>query len=205
MTAVANESSSKTVFNVPNQVTALHLILAIVVFSLIPWKHYLAAMIVFTIAASTDWVDGYWARKYGQVTKFGRIFDPFVDKIIICGVFIYLAAEPASRIYPWMAVVVVGRELLVTALRGLVEQSGGDFSANWPAKWKMVFQCIAAAASLLICGWGRPTIPGFIAYVHWGSVWLAIGLTIYSGAIYVQAAITALRNAPDTAPEPGAK
>ena len=52
---------------------------------------------MFIVAASTDWLDGYWARKYGQVTKLGRILDPFVDKIIICGTFIFLAAVPGSR------------------------------------------------------------------------------------------------------------
>lgn len=190
---MADEQRPSSVFNVPNQVTAARLVLAIVVFVLIPLKFFLAAMTVFIIAAGTDWVDGYWARKYGQVTKFGRIFDPFVDKIIICGVFIYLIAEPNSRITPWIGVVVVGRELLVTALRGLVEQSGGDFSANWPAKWKMVFQCIAAALSLLVLSWGQAPVPRSVDVLHQVTLWLAIGLTIYSGAIYVQSATHALR------------
>ena len=104
-------------FNVPNQVTAARLILSIVVFVLIPLGHYIPAMVIFVIAAATDWVDGYWARRYGQVTKLGRVFDPFVDKIIICGAFIFLAAIPDSGIQAWMAVVVVGREMLVTTLR----------------------------------------------------------------------------------------
>ena len=86
----------------------------------------------------------------GQVTKLGRIFDPFVDKIIICGTFIFLAAEwPASGIAPWMAVVVMGREMLVTAIRSVIEQQGGDFSAQMAGKLKMVFQCVAVVASLL--------------------------------------------------------
>ncbi len=63
-------------------------------------------------------MDGYWARKYGQVTKLGRIFDPFVDKIIICGTFIALVEVPESGVASWMATIVVGRELLVTSLRG---------------------------------------------------------------------------------------
>ena len=125
------------VFNVPNQLTAARFILAIVVFVLIPLQIYLAALIVFLIAASTDWIDGYYARKYGQVTKFGRMFDPFVDKIIICGTFIFLAGEQDSGIAAWMAVVVVGRELLVTALRSSIEQSGGDFSASFAGKLKL--------------------------------------------------------------------
>ncbi len=193
MSAGAEEQSLGTVFNVPNQVTALRLALAVIVFVLITLQRYFPAMIVFSIAAGTDWVDGYWARRYGQVTKFGRIFDPFVDKIIICGAFIFLVAEEHSGILPWMAVVVVGRELLVTVLRGVVEQSGGDFSANWPAKWKMVFQCVAAGGSLLMLGFGRLAAPLWLTYALPLAIWLAIISTIYSGGIYVIAAAKALR------------
>ena len=105
------------VVNVPNVVSALRLVLSIVVFVLIGLHSYLPATVVFLVAASTDWVDGWWARKYGQVTKLGRMLDPFVDKIIICGAFIYLAAEqhqfikaghPYAGITAWMATVVVG-------------------------------------------------------------------------------------------------
>ena len=111
-----------------------------------------ASLVVFLIAAGTDWVDGYWARKYGQITQLGRILDPFADKMIICGTFIFLAAapqladgSPASGIAAWVAVLVMAREMIVTALRSFVEERGGDFSAKWAGKWKMVFQCAAAA------------------------------------------------------------
>jgi CDP-diacylglycerol--glycerol-3-phosphate 3-phosphatidyltransferase len=178
-------------FNVPNQLTSLRLILSIVVFVLIPWKLYLPATIVFVIAASTDWIDGYWARRYGQVTKLGRVFDPFVDKIIICGAFILLAAEPKSGIQAWMAVVVVGREMLVTTLRSFIEQSGGDFSAKMAGKLKMVFQCVAVVASLLVlmhttrepAMW--PWLAGTLEIAVWVAVWVAMISTIYSGVGYV--------------------
>lgn len=181
--------SGNQVFNVPNQISAVRLLLAIVVFVLIPLHLFLAAIIVFVIAASTDWVDGYWARKYDQVTQLGRMLDPFVDKIIICGVFIFLAAEPGSGILAWMAVVVVGREMLVTALRGFIEQSGGDFSANMAGKLKMVFQCVAVVASLaaLMYG-GGPQAPGWLQSTLVVSVWVAVLSTIYSGGGYVWAA-----------------
>src|SRR5262245_20644081 len=127
---VAHEAPN-TILNVPNVLTTARFLLSIVVFVLIPLHHYLAAMIVFLLAASTDWIDGWWARKFNQVTKLGRIFDPFVDKIIICGTFIYLAAEwPHSGIAPWMTVVVVGREMLVTAIRSEIEGRGGDVAAK---------------------------------------------------------------------------
>src|SRR5207344_3079628 len=89
----------------------------------------------------------------------GRILDPFADKIIICGTFTFLAAVPpvqfkrwldssASEIWAWMAVVVIAREILVTALRSFFEEHGTDFSAKWSGKWKMIVQCAAVAASL---------------------------------------------------------
>jgi CDP-diacylglycerol--glycerol-3-phosphate 3-phosphatidyltransferase len=184
----SKQLSSNTALNVPNALTAVRFVLSIVVFVLIPCHEYLAAMIVFVIAASTDWIDGWWARKYNQVTKLGRIFDPFVDKIIICGTFIYLAAEPASFIAPWMA---------VTVIRGFIEQQGGDFSAQMAGKLKMVFQCSAAVASLLVLrhyqfaghiGGGTEPLPGWLYWATIFSVWPAVLLTIYSGLEYIVAA-----------------
>lgn len=205
-TGPAVAPSDNVVWNVPNILTATRLILSVMIFALIPYKMYGTAVVVFTIAASTDWVDGYWARKYGQVTKLGRIFDPFVDKIIICGTFIYLAAEHASGsgIMPWMAVVVVGRELLVTALRSAIEGKGGDFSAKYLAKWKMVFQCLAAIISLLVLRYLHPNVaepplpiaelPGWLSSSLVVSAWVAMILTVYTGLEYVFIAARAMRD-----------
>jgi CDP-diacylglycerol--glycerol-3-phosphate 3-phosphatidyltransferase len=134
------------------------------------------------------------------VTKIGRIFDPFVDKVIICGTFIMLAAEPDSLIAGWMAVVVVSREMLVTALRGFIEQSGGDFSASKAGKLKMVFQCAAVVASLAALISLRFEKKGaeLPPWLYWSvvtAVWSAVVLTIYSGAGYVAAALKFLREA----------
>ena len=187
--------SSNTILNVPNVLTTARFVLSIVVFVLIPLQHYFAAMIIFIIAASTDWIDGWWARKYSQVTKLGRIFDPFVDKIIICGTFIFLAGEwPPSGIAPWMAVVIMGREMLVTAIRGFIEQQGGDFSAQIAGKLKMIFQCAAAVASLLALQHSHASqsqaspLPDWLYWTLHGSVWLALFLTVYSGLEYIVAA-----------------
>ncbi|NIP84876.1 MAG: CDP-diacylglycerol--glycerol-3-phosphate 3-phosphatidyltransferase [Planctomycetales bacterium] len=152
---------------------------------------YLAAFILFVIAAGTDWVDGFYARHYDQVTVLGRIFDPFVDKVIICGVFIFLVASPGSQITAWMAVVVVVRELLVTALRSFFERRGTDFSAKWAGKVKMVLQCGAAAASLLLLTYTRPDTqpaPAWLLNLVIVLLWSAIVVTVYSGAEYVVAA-----------------
>ncbi|MEM6690769.1 MAG: CDP-diacylglycerol--glycerol-3-phosphate 3-phosphatidyltransferase [Planctomycetota bacterium] len=177
--------SQQVIFNVPNTLTAIRFALAIGVVICIPLGWYGWAVSLFAVAASTDWMDGYWARKYGQVTKLGRIFDPFVDKIIICGTFIALAEVSDSGVAAWMATVVTARELLVTSLRGMIEGAGGDFSANQLGKWKMVLQCTAAIAILL------HLIYPAVLWIEWTgvvSLWGAIALTLYSGYVYVRAA-----------------
>jgi CDP-diacylglycerol--glycerol-3-phosphate 3-phosphatidyltransferase len=185
------ESTNPSIYNVPNALTSVRFGLAIAVMVLIPSGHYLAGLIVFIIAASTDWMDGYWARKYGQVTKLGRIFDPFVDKIIICGTFIALVEVKGSGVESWMATIVVGRELLVTSLRGMIEGAGGDFSASQLGKWKMVLQCGAVIASLiLLLNAGND----LLAWISFGFLWSAIALTVYSGVDYSRAAARVMRD-----------
>ena len=95
--------------NLPNQLTGLRLILSVILFGLIAWEQYLASFIMFVIAAGTDWLDGYFARKYGQVTTLGRILDPFADKVIVCGTFIFLTAIPAMHPYALGIAAVDGR------------------------------------------------------------------------------------------------
>lgn len=196
------KQASNTVVNVPNVLTTVRFVLSIVVFVLIPLERYMEAVIVFVIAAGTDWIDGWYARKYQQVTKLGRIFDPFVDKIIICGTFIFLAAIPNSGIVPWMAVVVMGREILVTAIRGYIEQQGGDFSAQMSGKLKMVFQCAAVVASLIALwhyqqpGSTAATLPSWLSWTLTISVWLALISTVWSGLEYVVVAARLLGRQP---------
>ncbi|MCA9267606.1 MAG: CDP-diacylglycerol--glycerol-3-phosphate 3-phosphatidyltransferase [Planctomycetales bacterium] len=203
--------AAASVWNVPNTLTAMRLTLAIVVFALIPLGCYRAAMAVFLLAASTDWIDGYWARKYNQVTQLGRIFDPFVDKIIICGTFIFLSAEPGSGLPAWMSVVVVGRELLVTALRSFLEQRGADFSASMAGKLKMVFQCAAVVASLMALAksefgfvqdaspsqtlwYGSATeLPGWLFVGLMAAAWLSVLSTVQSGVGYILRAAQLLK------------
>ena len=129
--------------------TSLRLLLSVVLFGLISAEHYIAAFVLFLVAVGTDWLDGYYARKYNQITTLGRILDPFADKVIICGTFIFLVTTRGCLpigclLQAWMVVVIVGRELLVTALRSFLEERGSDFSANLSGKLKMVLQCVAA-------------------------------------------------------------
>lgn len=189
MTTVPAGKPAVSPWNVPNALTASRFLLAVVVFVLVAYEAYTSALVCFLIAAGTDWIDGKWARHYGQITKVGRIFDPFVDKIIICGAFIALVGVPGSGLAAWMAIVVVGRELLVTSLRGMIEGAGGDFSARALGKWKMVLQCLAVAV-VLVCLIRQPTEPWLII-ARQVSVWLAVLLTLYSGLDYIRIAAAA--------------
>lgn len=191
----ASQGRSK-IWNLPNQITVSRILLSIALFVALHFQMYFAALILFLVAASTDWIDGYVARKTGQVTQLGRILDPFADKIVICGTFIFLAAVQDPIIKAWMAVVVVGRELLVTALRGYLEQHGGDFSATMSGKLKMVFQCAAAVAGIFVAmvSTSEDTMPAWLPLTAWLLVWVAVLSTIYSGMIYISAALKLVRD-----------
>jgi CDP-diacylglycerol--glycerol-3-phosphate 3-phosphatidyltransferase len=193
-----------TVFNLPNQLTWLRLLLSIVLFATIAAEYYWASLVLFVVAAGTDWLDGYFARKYGMITTLGRILDPFADKVIVCGTFIYLAAIPGSGVAAWMVVVIVGRELLVTALRSFLEQQGADFSATLSGKLKMVLQCAAAGTCLFSLtfttapggsppAWLAGTPGGWQVGLLAATVWSAVALTVISGVAYVRTAINLLR------------
>lgn len=186
--ATSKPTASDQVINVPNSLSTLRFILAILVCIWIEQQWYLAALIGFVVAVSTDWIDGYWARRFNQVTKLGRILDPFVDKIIISGTLIGLVGQPGSGLAAWIATIVVGRELLVTSLRGMIEGQGGDFSAKQLGKWKMVLQCAAVIVCLLGLMW-KESLPAWLPWVRTLTIWSAVILTIVSGVEYILLAI----------------
>ena len=181
--------------NGPNLITLSRLLLSIVLFALI-YVHgfWITSAILFVFAASTAALDGYIARKYGMVTVLGRILDPFVDKIIVGGAFIFLSEKTVttpggeilhSGVNAWMVIIVIGREMFVSSLRGYLERQGCDFSANWSGKLKMVLQCVAVPFAILSLD------PRFFFQDDWFlwardiSLWTAVGVTVFSGLVYV--------------------
>jgi len=193
-------------FNLPNQLTTLRLILSAILFGMIECRWYLGSTILFTIAACTDWLDGYYARKYSMVTTLGRILDPFVDKVIVLGTFTYLLAIEIVRspdgvllidsgVRAWMVVVILGRELLVTALRSFLEQQGADFSATLSGKLKMVVQCVAAGYCLFYVHLATTYGPPSTAWTLGRDLllWATVILTVVSGLAYLRAALVILK------------
>jgi len=180
-------------WNVPNSLTMARLALSLVVFALVGHSWYWSALVVFVLAAVTDGLDGYFARRLGQSTALGRQLDPLVDKVIVCGVFIHLLTAPGDTgLAPWMVTTIVVRELLIQGLRSHLEGGGRAFGAVMAGKLKTVAQCLSIAAILIALGLRPAPAPAWLM-ARDALTWLAVGLTIYSGLGYFALAIPTLR------------
>ena len=187
-------------FNGPNLITISRLFLSVVLFALI-YVHgfWVTSAVLFVFAASTDALDGYIARKYGMVTVLGRILDPFVDKIIVGGAFIFLSEKTIttptdvvlhSGVNAWMVIIVIGREMFVTSLRGYLERQGCDFSASLSGKLKMGLQCVAVPFAILSLD-ARCQQQWFLLTRDM-LLWGAVAVTVFSGLVYVYRAAVLL-------------
>ena len=157
--------------------------LAIVFFIFLSYRYYNVALGAFLFAWLTDWLDGYLARKKGLLTDFGRIADPFVDKIIVCGGFILLIQHGQDIIPPWMVVVIVAREFLVNSLRSYSESRGIEFGATIWGKAKMFVQSLTISLILLFFAYLNHLVvikQGIIIML-----WLTLIITLVSGIKYM--------------------
>ena len=126
------------------------------------------ALALFVIAAATDALDGYLARKWNVVSLFGRIVDPAADKFLVLGTLVFLASPifvpqdgaPLARVVtgvqPWMVAIILGRELMVSSVRAVLESEGVDASANLAGKIKMIVQSLAIPVTMLAVWLGDP-------------------------------------------------
>ena len=194
--------------NLPNQITLGRLVLTMVLFVLlcqydssepnVVLMHVVFWLFVFT--AFTDILDGYLARKYGLESAFGRVVDPFVDKILVCGTFVLLLdsrfvdvdGHSLTDLRPWMAVVILARALLVTGLRGVAEAKGKSFGANFYGKLKMVIQCITAGMILFGLATAGNVLGEIVNVMRPVAVWLTVIVTVLSVIPYVISAKSAL-------------
>ncbi len=170
-------------FNIPNRITLSRLLLAIVFFALLSYRHFDVALAVFFVAVFTDWLDGYLARKWELSTDLGRIVDPFVDKVIICGAFIIFIHIAKDVIAPWMVIVIVAREFFVSSIRGFSESKGVKFASNMWGKTKMVIQSGTICAMILYYAHFKNII--WMEYMVYAFIWITVIVTIISGIIYV--------------------
>jgi CDP-diacylglycerol---glycerol-3-phosphate 3-phosphatidyltransferase len=140
------------------------------------------------VIAWSDLLDGYLARKYQEVTHFGRIADPLVDKILVVGSFIFfLAIDPLPKIFTaWFAVVVLGREFLVSGIRGAMEAAGIPFPASIWGKIKTAIQNVTVGTALGYATWFPDA--RWTELLTIGLMWATLVATVMSGVTYVLSA-----------------
>jgi CDP-diacylglycerol--glycerol-3-phosphate 3-phosphatidyltransferase len=216
---------------IPNLITTARLILAIVFFTLLSSYQYEGrghstlltwAFFICLIAVTTDYIDGYLARRWKVESRFGRVVDPFVDKILVLGSFIFFAGknfviqeqmpEPGHFVWnlhtitgvtPAMVVVILGRELLVTSIRGLAESEGIVFGADRWGKIKMVMQSVTVlviVAYVYFLALVTKHHPDAAAgYLQWATlfrdfcIWATLIATVLSSFGYLARSVQLLR------------
>jgi CDP-diacylglycerol--glycerol-3-phosphate 3-phosphatidyltransferase len=197
--------------HIPNLITIARLVLTVVFFAVLNVneretfaRQMWTGFVVFLLAGGTDFLDGYLARRWKAESAFGRVVDPFVDKILICGAFIFFSSNhfisvaakdlfpgagggqslgTVTGVVPWMAVVLIGREFLITSIRGLAESRGIDFRADWAGKIKMIVQSVAVGAVMVDLALIQK-----VAWVHVVRdvcIWTTVVVTVLSATTYI--------------------
>lgn len=215
--------------HVPNALTGLRLVLAVVFFLLLSFYQYegrgspvllTVAFAIYVVALITDYLDGHLARKWNVEGAFGRIVDPFVDKILVLGSFAFFAgknfiiadhaatgpgfvARTITGVVPTVFVIMLARELLVTAIRGAAESAGMKFGAEMAGKVKMVVQSVTILVILAYVNYlpamvryddrHGTSLLTYATYLRDACIWTTVSITVLSSLGYIRRAIMMYR------------
>jgi len=184
--------------NIPNALTLLRILLVpvlVLVFYLPFNGHLLVAAAVFAVAAITDWFDGYLARRLGQMTPFGAFLDPVADKIMVAVALVLLVERHNDLLFTLAACVIIGREIVVSALREWMAELGRRTSVavSMIGKVKTVFQMVSIVVLLAVDAErdGSEVLAAGVVLLY-----IAAGLTLWSMWVYLRAAMGVLREDP---------
>ena len=182
--------------NLPNRLTVSRLCLTVLfvgVVSVVFPYHYTLALILFVLAALTDYFDGEIARRYSLITDFGRLMDPLVDKIMTAAAFVCLV--PLKAVPAWVAIIVISREFLITGLRLLAISKGHVLAADRIGKHKTSWQIATVIFFLVLLSFREhrnetslginPLWEQLWLYGGWMVSGIAVSLTVYSGLDYL--------------------
>jgi CDP-diacylglycerol---glycerol-3-phosphate 3-phosphatidyltransferase len=201
MPTTANPVANR-IWNIPNIITLMRvaLILPFTWFMYqeldAPGSGNLWAFALFVTASVTDWFDGMLARKWNLITPLGQLLDPLADKLLVASALVMLSVFDGRYggvigVLPWIAIVIIGRELAVTGLRGMAGAEGVVINASSGGKWKTVIQMLALGGLILQGTVEGAAIIGHIAGIPidlglWAHylLYLAVALTAWSGAVY---------------------
>ena len=184
--------------NIPNALTLLRILLVpvlVLVFYLPFNGHLLAAAAIFAIAAITDWFDGYLARRLGQMTPFGAFLDPVADKVMVAVALVLLVERHNDLLFTLAACVIIGREIVVSALREWMAELGRRTSVavSMVGKVKTGFQMVSIVVLLAVDAQrdGSEVLAAGVVLLY-----IAAGLTLWSMWVYLRAAMAVLREEP---------
>jgi len=185
-------STQAQILNVPNIITMLRIaaipLLCLLLLSPERETGFWAAAL-FAAASVTDWLDGYLARRMGIVTVFGKFLDPIADKLIVMSALIMIL--PFGRVPAWMVLVILGREMIITGLRGIASTEGIVIPASNLGKFKTIFQLVAIIGLLLHYDYrwffsiDHPLLVVNMHNVGMFYLWIATIITIWSGVDYL--------------------
>ena len=170
---------------IPNFLTLLRLVL------IVPFCYFVTAgiqwdmlsLVIFVVAAFTDWFDGYYARRFKQITDAGKLLDPLADKLLVATALIAFAADSIIRLPVWTVVLVIGREFLITGLRGMLAEHKVVLPADHIGKAKAAAQ-MAAILIFLVCRTENSSDRTFVD-LGMAIYYIALMLTVYSGVDYI--------------------
>jgi CDP-diacylglycerol--glycerol-3-phosphate 3-phosphatidyltransferase len=155
------------------------------------WSGFVAA-VIFAAAGVTDWIDGYLARKWGQMTKLGAFLDPVADKLMVATALVVLVEEHGNFWLSVPAAVIIGREITISALREWMAELGkrASVAVSFVGKVKTTFQMIAITGLIA----NPPDMENWVVWLAYLLLYVATGLTLWSMLVYLKAAWPALRD-----------
>jgi CDP-diacylglycerol--glycerol-3-phosphate 3-phosphatidyltransferase len=182
---MAVSGPSKTMQNLPNILTLCRIFVVPILVILLCFPNPLTralATLLFVIASTTDYLDGYLARKYNVISTMGKLLDPMADKLLVMAVLIMLVPSKVGAVPAWIVVVILSRDIMITSLRGVASARGVVIQAEELGKIKTVLQIFALTGLIL-------HYPYFSIDFHAGGMyflWASLILSIWSGVSYFQ-------------------
>lgn len=170
-------------WNLPNKLTLIRVILIPFTVLLIALEQDIAAGIVFAVAAATDFLDGYLARKHDLVTDLGKFLDPVADKLLVLTAMIMLSARAGAYLPPWVVCVVAARDLMIDGLRMVASGKGTVIAAGIYGKIKTVLQLLCVLCLLF-------SLPGLLCRIL---IYMMLFMTVVSGYVYMKNGIHVLK------------
>jgi CDP-diacylglycerol---glycerol-3-phosphate 3-phosphatidyltransferase len=182
--------------NLPNSITMSRIVMIPLLLWILsphfPWQgaegtQEIAASVLFILASLTDGLDGYLARRHGQITTMGMLLDPLADKIMVTAALVALVAYNPEIVKVWIAVVIIGREFLISGLRSIAASEGFTITASELGKLKTVIQIVSVISAILAHRWDHWLIGVLFVPVRWyaiAAIYFTVAVSLISAIDY---------------------